>query len=473
MRTRVPLWLVIGALLTGALPGTARAQESGEAYFAFLTARRLEAAGNEDGARRALERAAAADPASAEVRAEMAEFHLRQDDREAAEREALAAVELNPDNVGGNRVLGLIHAAALDGLRGEGASEQVAEHLRQAIAYLERAAAGADAATELSLHYTLGRLYIRNREPEKAVETLARVLEQSPFSVDVRLTLAQAYASDEDLDGAIRTLDDIVDQVPAVAVSLAQYQDMAGRFDEAVENYTVALELRPRDRAIKQARILALLKAMDYERAAAFAGDAARQHPNTRQFLQLQAQALFDGGNRSAAFALLEQAVRDAPDDTDTLFTLADLYNDVGRSNEAVQALRRVVAADPRHANALNYLGYLLAVRGESLDEAIDLVQRALEQEPENGAYLDSLGWAYFKRGDFAEAEQYLTAAAERLPENSEVQDHLGDVLARRGRLAEAIAAWTRALEGDGQDVETAAIERKISDARTRVQDAR
>ena len=68
------------------------------------------------------------------------------------------------------------------------------------------------------------------------------------------------------------------------------------------------------------------------------------------------------------------------------------------------------------NASALNYLGYLLAVRGEQLDEAIQLVQRALKEEPDNGAYLDSLGWAYFRRGNLDEAEKYLVAAVKQTP---------------------------------------------------------
>ena len=118
------------------------------------------------------------------------------------------------------------------------------------------------------------------------------------------------------------------------------------------------------------------------------------------------------------------------------------------------------------NAEALNYLGYLLAVRGEQLDEAIQLVQRALKEEPDNGAYLDSLGWAYFRRGNLDEAEKYLVAAVKQIPDNSEIQEHLEDLFARRGRYADAVAAWTRALNGDGQDIDKGAIEKKISNAK-------
>jgi Flp pilus assembly protein TadD len=131
--------------------------------------------------------------------------------------------------------------------------------------------------------------------------------------------------------------------------------------------------------------------------------------------------------------------------------------------------LRQFIDVDPGNAQVLNHLGYMLAESGRQLDEAVRLVQRALDLDPGNPFYLDSLGWAHFRRGDLDQAEKYLSPAAEKLPRNSEVQDHLGDLLARRGRWQDAITAWTRALEGDAGDIDRGSIEKKISDARSRL----
>ena len=106
--------------------------------------------------------------------------------------------------------------------------------------------------------------------------------------------------------------------------------------------------------------------------------------------------------------SVLEAAAKTFPRDTPTLYALADIYRDAGRATDAEQALRQVLVIEPANPNALNYLGYLLAMRGDKLDEAVQLVRKALEAEPDNGAYLDSLGWALFKRGDLVEAQKYL-----------------------------------------------------------------
>jgi len=106
-----------------------------------------------------------------------------------------------------------------------------------------------------------------------------------------------------------------------------------------------------------------------------------------------------------------------------------------------------------------------MADRGDRLEESVDLLLRALEIEPRNGAYLDSLGWAYFKLDRFDLAETQLQQASEQMVGNSVIQDHFGDVLSKLGRLDEAIVAWEAALEGDREEIEVSRIEGKIQEA--------
>jgi Tfp pilus assembly protein PilF len=136
----------------------------------------------------------------------------------------------------------------------------------------------------------------------------------------------------------------------------------------------------------------------------------------------------------------------------------------------AAAAIRRVLARDPQNAPALNYLGYMLAERGERLDESVTVVTQALQIEPENGSYLDSLGWAYFKAQKLDLAEEYLRRAAGQLKGNSVIQDHYGDVLSKLGRYDDAIAAWTLALAGDGDSIDRGDIDKKIKAAKQKLE---
>ena len=125
---------------------------------------------------------------------------------------------------------------------------------------------------------------------------------------------------------------------------------------------------------------------------------------------------------------------------------------------------RKVLSTDPRNAMALNYLGYMLADRGVRLDEALNLIKKAVQQEPQNGAYLDSLGWAYFKMGNYELAEESLHKAMDHIGNDPTVHDHMGEVYAKTGRLKLAAAQWERALEEWNRslpaDVETTDVAR-------------
>jgi tetratricopeptide (TPR) repeat protein len=125
-----------------------------------------------------------------------------------------------------------------------------------------------------------------------------------------------------------------------------------------------------------------------------------------------------------------------------------------------------VLVEDPLHAQALNYLGYMLADRGERLDESVTYIERALAIDPGNGAYLDSLGWADFKLNKLDLAETNLHRAAEQRHHDSVIQDHVAQVLFKLGRYQEAVAAWERALAGDGEQIDRSEIEGKIRAAK-------
>jgi tetratricopeptide (TPR) repeat protein len=454
--------IVAASIATPALGQTA------DSYYDFLMARRLEAQGDNTGALAALERAASSDPQAAEVKAEIASFQLRRGKRDEAEKAAREAIVLDDTNTEGHRVLGLIYAATADTFNGRAQAAQFAASAKQAIEHLEQAVSDVSGASDINLHYTLGRLYMRMGNTPKAIDALNRVVNQNPASVQGRLALAQAYASGNDLQGAISTLDIIVDDEPRVASTLAQYLEQAGLNKEAAATYTKALAVQPMSRELKFRRVAALFNAKDYAQAEKFAADAQVQHPDDLRFPRLRARALFETGATARALAVLEPTARAFPKDTPTQFALADMYNDAGRDMDAEKIMRQLLDADPANADILNYLGYMLANHGRQLDEAIRLVQKALEVDPGNPSYLDSLGWAYYHRGDLENAEKALTPAAAQLPDNATIQDHFGDVLAKRSRWQDAIAAWQRALDGDSGDINRAAVEKKIQDAKGR-----
>jgi len=144
---------------------------------------------------------------------------------------------------------------------------------------------------------------------------------------------------------------------------------------------------------------------------------------------------------------------------------------------EASEAeFRKILDADPSNSGALNYLGYMLADRGVRLNDALQMITKALEQDPGNGAYLDSLGWVYFKLGRLNEAEENVRKALETTPRDATVRDHLGDILLKQGKVRDAVAQWELSLKewnasspADLEPDQLAKVKTKLDTAKVRL----
>ncbi len=136
------------------------------------------------------------------------------------------------------------------------------------------------------------------------------------------------------------------------------------------------------------------------------------------------------------------------PEDKDyAIFVQGSVYERQKKYDLAEEAFRKVLADDPKNAMTLNYLGYMLADRDTRVEEAIGYIRRAVALDPQNGAYLDSLGWAYYKLGKYDLAEENLRRASERISTDPTVHQHLGELYQRTGRLKLAASHYERSLE--------------------------
>jgi Flp pilus assembly protein TadD len=145
------------------------------------------------------------------------------------------------------------------------------------------------------------------------------------------------------------------------------------------------------------------------------------------------------------------------------MFRLGSALERTGKIDEAAAVFDQILKIRPDDANTLNYLGYMYADKGIKLAQARQMLERAVALDPQNGAYLDSLGWVCFRMNDLREAEKFLSRAAAKIPSDATVQEHLGDLEARRGQMAEAVVHWKRSLTLSPEEPEK--IEKKIHDS--------
>jgi predicted Zn-dependent protease len=180
------------------------------------------------------------------------------------------------------------------------------------------------------------------------------------------------------------------------------------------------------------------------------------------------AEAYLAVEQKAAAITLLKAEVAAHPEDIDLLFELGSVYERSNDRKAAEAAFLAVLAKKPDHAPSLNYLGYMWAEGGENLDRAHEMLTRAVGQEPNNGAYVDSLGWVYFRLGKLDLAEKYLIDATKLLPRDATVHEHLGDVLAKRGDMPRALKSYQTALDLDPESKDVSKIRSKIAEIERR-----
>ncbi|MCU1259408.1 MAG: Tetratricopeptide repeat protein, partial [Bryobacterales bacterium] len=288
------------------------------------------------------------------------------------------------------------------------------------------------------------------------------------------------------------------------------------KYPDSIAAFHQVLVLEPADETIRDMALRELVETYRASKNMAAAQkelDAAvKKYPKDRNVALIHASVLADTGKADQAVAEL-RAQMNGKKDREMLLSIAQIYEKAKKFSEEQKALdeaeslskttqekqgvqfargamyermknfegaeaefRKVLSGDPDNAGALNYLGYMLADRDVRLDEAHKLISRALELDPQNGAYLDSLGWVLYRQNRLEQAEDNLRKALDLIKDDPTVHDHLGDVYLKEGKVREAITQWQTSLkewdktppaDADPQDI--AKVTKKLEGARVRV----
>jgi Flp pilus assembly protein TadD len=322
-----------------------------------------------------------------------------------------------------------------------------------------------------------------NHAPEALAAARAGIAEAGPdpqlrFAEGLALQDLRRWGEAADALAEVRT--DSGDLFPAARLALADALSRAGRHGEAERALAAPLAAHPDDvrlvamrasviaRAGRPRDAVALLRRdLDRRGAAAPERDVADLHVAL-------AEILVRSGRASEAVTGLRGALAARPRNEDLLYALGSAYERAGQGEVAGAQMRALLAVNPDHAEAMNFLGYYYAEQGIRLDEAEQLVRRALELKPRSGHVLDSLGWVLFRRGEHRRAVEVLEQADALAGPDATILEHLGDAYRAARRLGDAAQAYRRALASvpDEPPLEQgkrrAAIEQKLREVTER-----
>ncbi len=390
----------------------------------------------------------------------------------------------------------------LDAIRG------LAENLLndgQTDAALEQFKVIADANPEDAQTYLrIAEIYRREGKYDLAIENLKKADTMVPDSLEVPYNLAAVYQAQGRYDDAVKLLQDLLKKTEKSETASSQadrnnraiFIERLGMIYREQENYTAAVETFRKmltlgdenARSGYQEIIDTYREAKQWPQATAVAKEAVQKMPADRDLRMVLDAQLADNGEVDKSIGDVKSFLKGGPEDREVYIRLSIIYTRAKRWKEAVDALaqaeklatkpdekayvsflrgdvyqrqkmydeadtefRKVLSlvspADPQTAATLNYLGYMNADRGVKLEESLSFVKQALVLEPNNGAYLDSLGWVYFKLGKYDLAEESLNKAAVHMGADPTVQEHLGDLYQKTGRLKMAAVHWERAVQ--------------------------
>ena len=347
---------------------------------------------------------------------------------------------------------------------------------------------------------SMAEIYRKTGKFDLALDNLKKAQSMVQDSLEVPYNIAAVYQSQGRYDDAIPVLQDLLkkSEKPESSYSQSEKNNRAvflerlgtvyrdnGNNQLAIETFRKMLTLGAdnEERGYQQL-IDTEREAKQWQQATEVAKEATEKLPNDRGLRMVYAAQLADQGQSDSALQQVRSLLKGTPDDREVYVTLGQMYSRLKRWPEAEESLakaeqlstksedqeyvqfltgsmyerqkkndkaeevfRKILAGDPQNAMTLNYLGYMLADRGVKLDEALGFIKKAVDLDPANSAYLDSLGWAYYRLGKYDQAEDSLTKASQHMGADPTVQQHLGDLYQKTGRLKLAVTHWERAIE--------------------------
>ncbi|MGA8617705.1 MAG: tetratricopeptide repeat protein [Candidatus Sulfotelmatobacter sp.] len=359
----------------------------------------------------------------------------------------------------------------------------------------------ADANPEDAQTYLrISEIYRRQGKYDEAMDSLKKAQAMVPDALEVPYNIAVVYQAQGRYEEAEKILQDLLKKTEKPDNSYSQAdRNNRGIFIERLgmvyrdqENYQAAVDTFRKmiplgdenARTGYQDVIDTYREAKQWTEATSTAKEATQKLPNDRDLRMVLDAQLADTGDPEKPLADVRSLLKGTPEDREVYLRLAIMNTRLKRWSDAEEALnkaeqlstkadekeyvyflrgstyerekkydqaeaefKKVLAINPQSSATLNYLGYMNADRGVQLEESLNFIKLAVSLEPTNGAYLDSLGWAYFKLGKYDLAEEALNKASMHMGSDPTVQDHLGDLYQKTGRLKLAAAHWERAVQ--------------------------
>ena len=318
---------------------------------------------------------------------------------------------------------------------------------------------------DIDIQMRLADAYADNGEFQRAADSYAGILAKNPNTPRIRERLAANYIRADQKEKAAAVLEEVIKREPlqyGIYNYLGEIYEELGKHEKAISNYQQSLVVNP-NQAENYSLITALqLDTKQIDQAMQTLIAWKEKFPTDFRvpyFIGLIQTDRKQYTNAVASFSDAESLAQESTPDVKLsskfYFSYGAACERAGNCDRAVALFRKCLELDPADHAASNYLGYMWADKGVHLEEALDLIRKAVKLEPDNGAYLDSLGWVLFKLGRNEDALVQLQHAVDLIKDDPTLLGHLADVLLKLGKTGEALTVLQHAngIEPDNKDI--------------------
>jgi tetratricopeptide (TPR) repeat protein len=361
---------------------------------------------------------------------------------------------------------------------------------------------------DAGLQFLRGKALFGQRKFSEAAPIFQSVIDENPNALEAHFYLGRVSEETGKYDEAVKIFSSLADKAAGGSEEArnnrfvfqqhlaANYLEM-GNHEKAIAMYVEMVKVDPK-RANPQL-LNAYRLSKQFDKAIPLGKELYSKDPGDLEIGMIYARSLADAGKSRDGADVLSKLLQSNPNNVDLYVNLSQVYLQEKRYADAEKILRRaedkapknqsnerlkiqlasvyerqkdfdraesifkeILKTNPQNAVALNYIGYMLADRGVRLEEALQYVKEALAIDPQNGAYLDSLGWAYFKLNDMANAEKYLLQADGLVKNDPTIDEHLGDLYFKTGNLQKAEEFWKRSVSIGTEQEDVQKVRRKL-----------
>ena len=364
----------------------------------------------------------------------------------------------------------------------------------------------------------LGQIYRRQMKYEESRENLVKAGQAFPDSIEVQFNLVLLNRDEGHLEDAVKLVNNLLKKTEKAngrytegekqnrrifLINQAILNQSLGNYNDAVRTFTDVKALTNEKDGRADALIIETYRlAKNLDKALQHAEESLKETPGNRQLQIIRADLIAEKGKVDEGIKSLQQLEKGSDEDLDALSAMVSVYQRARRFDDAQNVLNKAVQRFPKEEQVyflqgslyekqkkyndaekafrkaldlqkddpavLNYLGFMFADRGIRLEEAERMIQKAVQADPTNGAYLDSLGWVYFKQNRLDRAEEYLKKAIVFLNSDSSIHDHLGDLYFKTKRYDEARTEWNKSLQLSTEQEEIDKVKKKLDELRTK-----